>query len=266
MILKCDPWSNSGNPKAIRDQQVVIVTTDTESGVQLAHERARECLSNKALSAYIWRLPGYGSKYSTLKAWLEKEDLAKALEFGWEDFVVFVSDSPKAIPDFSSIIPRPITVDLIPVPPLEDAMIPEPLREWILDIGNRAWAPVEYAAAAAIVALSGVIGCRLTVRPKRKDRWLIAPNLWGGVVGPPGVLKSPMVEEALRPLRRLAADAAEEHKQRMTDWAAEKLVHEAKQKVAAKGLTDAAGKSKKEADLLDLARQATAGNHTAHPL
>src|SRR5262249_27994043 len=43
--------------------------------------------------------------------------------------------------------------------------------------------------------------------PKRHDDWLVIPNLWGGIVGRPGMLKSPAIAEALRPLELLEAEA-----------------------------------------------------------
>src|SRR5207244_3548368 len=130
-------------------------------------------------SVRTWQVPEFGSKYATMKEWCAHHSLAKTLAVmhpKWNSFVSFVSAPPQVCPEFSDD-PKPITVDLAPVPPLEDEMIPDPLRDWIVDIATRAWAPTAYAAAAAIVALSGLIGCRLAIRPKRHDRWLVCPNL-----------------------------------------------------------------------------------------
>ena len=100
---------------------------------------------------------------------------------------------------------RPITVNLAPLPAPEPEMIPEPFRAWVEDIATRAWTLVEYVIVAVIVAISGLIGSRIGIKPKEKDSWIVVPNLWGMVVGPPGVLKSPMVKEGMGLLRRLAA-------------------------------------------------------------
>src|SRR5262249_52299720 len=48
-----------------------------------------------------------------------------------------------------------------------------------------------------------VVGRRCGIRPKRYDDWLVVPNLWALVVGRPGILKTPALAEALRPLRDL---------------------------------------------------------------
>ena len=97
--------------------------------------------------------------------------------------------------------PRPLSVELLPVPILKSSMLPEPLRGWLDDGAQRMSVPLDYSAAAAIVALAAVIGRKVCIRPKRQDDWTICPNLWGAVVGPPSVLKSACIEEAIRHLR-----------------------------------------------------------------
>ena len=80
-----------------------------------------------------------------------------------------------------------------------------------MDIAERMQCPPDFTAAAVIVALGSVIGRRCGIRPKRHDDWAVVPNLWGAVIGRPGVLKSPAIEEALRPLHRLESEAGEAH-------------------------------------------------------
>ncbi|HEV2054609.1 MAG TPA: DUF3987 domain-containing protein [Methylomirabilota bacterium] len=66
------------------------------------------------------------------------------------------------------------------------------------------------------MAAAAVIGRKVAMRPKRQDDWAVVPNLWGLAVGPPGVMKSPALAEALRPLHRLVTDAhAQDEEQRL---------------------------------------------------
>lgn len=81
--------------------------------------------------------------------------------------------------------PESIGQQLPTVPPLDTALIPAPLRNWIADVAHRMQCPVDYCAVGALVALAGVVGAAIGIRPKRKDDWLVVPNLWGGVIGPP---------------------------------------------------------------------------------
>lgn len=50
---------------------------------------------------------------------------------------------------------------------------------------------------------------------KRQDDWAVVPNLWGLAVGPPGLMKSPALAEALRPLSRLVSDAHAQYEEQM---------------------------------------------------
>ena len=64
---------------------------------------------------------------------------------------------------------------------------------------------------SAIVALGSVIGCRVGIKPQRNTDWIEVPNVLGGFIGRPGMLKSPAMQEALKPLHRLEAEAAKEN-------------------------------------------------------
>ena len=96
-----------------------------------------------------------------------------------------------------------------PVPALPSKLIPEPLRPWLVDIAERASLPLEFVTCPALVALSAVIGRKVGICPKRFDDWLVVPNLWGGIVGKPGVMKSAAISEPTKPLKELANKARE---------------------------------------------------------
>jgi putative DNA primase/helicase len=101
--------------------------------------------------------------------------------------------------------PEPLPGGVPGVPAFNEHLLPDSLRSWIVDIGDRAQAPLDFPALGAMTALSSAIGRRFGIRPKRHDDWLVVPNLWGLIVGPPAFLKSPMLHEVLKPLARLEA-------------------------------------------------------------
>jgi len=84
--------------------------------------------------------------------------------------------------------PSPLPEGLLPVCPLDPAMIPAPLRIWLMDISDRMQAPPDFSTAAAIVALGSIIGRGCGIYPKRCDDWLVVPNLWGALIGRPSLL------------------------------------------------------------------------------
>lgn len=113
--------------------------------------------------------------------------------------------------------PLPIPTMLTPVEAFDDALLPETLRAWIADIAERMQCPPDFPAVGAMVALSSVIGRKACIAPKQRDDWRVVPNLWGLIVGRPGVMKSPALSEALKPLDRLQAIARDLYDEALRD-------------------------------------------------
>jgi len=124
--------------------------------------------------------------------------------------------------------PKGIDTALPSVPPLDMRLLPEALRPWIADIAERSQCPPDFLAVGAIVACASQVARSVAIRPKQRDDWTIVPNLWGGVIAPPGFLKSPALAETLKPLHRLAHDAALRYKQELLDYETECVVQKAK--------------------------------------
>lgn len=98
-------------------------------------------------------------------------------------------------------IPAPLGDELLPVPPFDLELLPTSFRTFVADISDRMQAPSEYAAAAVIVALAGCVNRRAVIMPKQEDKsWHVVPNLWGAIVGPPGMMKSPILHAVMLPL------------------------------------------------------------------
>lgn len=117
--------------------------------------------------------------------------------------------------------PEPIKHSLLPVLPLLTMNIPEPYREWVLDVAERMQCPVDFVAVAAIVVTASIIGAGCAVRPKQKDDWLVVPNLWGGVVGRPGMLKTPAIAEVMKIINILEAESKQRYDASAANYYAE---------------------------------------------
>jgi putative DNA primase/helicase len=103
--------------------------------------------------------------------------------------------------------PPPLGDELPPVPEFPIELLPESLRPLIADTSERTQTPPDFAAAAAIVALAGCVNRRALIVPKREDTsWSVVPNLWGAIVAPPGMMKSPILRSMTLPLVRLEED------------------------------------------------------------
>lgn len=114
--------------------------------------------------------------------------------------------------------PTPLPDALPPVQPFDPDLLPDALRGWVTDIAHRMQCPPDFPAVGAVVALSSLIGARAVVQPKARGDWQVVPNLWGLIVGRPGVMKSPALGESLKPLNRLQATEFEQWQAAHDAW------------------------------------------------
>lgn len=114
--------------------------------------------------------------------------------------------------------PHPLPDGLHPVEAFDFDLLPATLRPWAQDICERVQCAPDFVAVGIMTGLGALIGRKLGIRPQARTDWTATANQWGLIVGRPGVLKSPALEQALAPLKRLAARAVE-------DFAAEIEAH-----------------------------------------
>ena len=107
--------------------------------------------------------------------------------------------------------PKPLPSGLAPVESFNSDFLPDALAPWVEDIANRLQCPTDYVAVAALTSLGAVIGRRIGIKPQAKTDWIEIPNIWGCFIGRPGMLKSPAMNEALRPIHHLEAESAKEN-------------------------------------------------------
>lgn len=137
--------------------------------------------------------------------------------------------------------PRPIDVELPSAPRFDaDALLPDVLKEFVLDEAWRMPCPPDYIAAPLLVAMGSVIGARAALKPKRHDDWIVTPNLYGGVVGEPSSKKTPGISAALRFVEGLEAREADRHAQGMKVHEAELAAFQARQQAIQAGMKSAA--------------------------
>ncbi len=125
--------------------------------------------------------------------------------------------TPQALPD-----------DLPPVAPFDDAILPDRLRPWVQDVAERMQCPPDFVAVPMVAALGNLIGRRCAIRPQARSDWQEFPNLWGCIVGRPGMMKSPAMTAALAPVARLEARALEAWQAEQADWKADSEIAKAR--------------------------------------
>ena len=147
--------------------------------------------------------------------------------------------------------PIPLPEDLPRVAPFDERLLPPAVKTWVMDISERVQCPPDYVAVGVICALGTVIGRKVGIRPQESTDWTEYSNQWGLLIGRPGVLKSPAMEAALKPLRRLVAEAAREYESERQDYEAAKLAAKLRRTAAEKQAMKELAKNQ-EADISHL--------------
>jgi len=241
-VLVCE-----GEKAADAAQQLVpdYVCITSSGGSNAAHKADWSCMRDRKV--YIW--PDHdeaGQKYAQAVATILSAgnqvriitppagktagwDAADALAEGWDrtpvdalivsaKYATPPTDTMDTMPSMSSVSggdnwpePKPVKFQLLPVEPLPIGILPEAYQAWIGDLAHRLQCPPDMAACAAITMTGAIIGAGCGICPKRRDDWLIIPNLFGAAIARPSVLlKSPTLQEAFKPMMRLEAEAQEE--------------------------------------------------------
>ena len=154
---------------------------------------------------------------------------------------------------------RPVAADLPPAPTFDGGeLLPQMLRDFVLDEADRMPCPPDYVAATLMAAMGAVIGARCALKPKKRDDWIVTPNLWGALIGDPSTKKSPALSTVMRFIERLEAAEAKTLPARERAFSAERAAYEARQaylqsqmKKAASGKPVAKPKQKGQAELID---------------
>ena len=85
------------------------------------------------------------------------------------------------------------------------------LTWWVLE-AERMQVPMDFPAIVAVACLSGAVGRRAVIQPKRTDTgWIVTPNLWAAIVAPPGAMKSPCIDAITKPINAIQADWRKEY-------------------------------------------------------
>ena len=97
------------------------------------------------------------------------------------------------------------------VMPFEYELLPAKLRPYVENCAHSLQTPPDFVAAAMMVALSSLIGRKVTIRPKQNETWSVKPNLWGAIIGLPSSKKTPAQNKAMQPIYDLDIEVWETH-------------------------------------------------------
>lgn len=163
--------------------------------------------------------------------------------------------------------PEPLPDPLPPVPTLDPALLPEPVRAWCQHIAAGLQVPLEFVGVPVMVTLGAAIGRSAAVSMKQHGGWFEFPFLWGGVVGRPSSGKSPAIAPAMRMLDSMMADELAAYAQTVKSHAADELLRDAETAAARKQLRTLLDDGKRDdaAAIANRLQQTTAGNGPSPP-
>jgi len=86
---------------------------------------------------------------------------------------------------------------------------------------------MDYPAVVTVLCLAGAVNRRAIIQPKANDTgWVVVPNLWGGIIAPPGFMKSPVIQNAIRPLNQIQTGWRLEYEEALKEYTQAKEEYE----------------------------------------
>lgn len=137
--------------------------------------------------------------------------------------------SPYKWPD-----PKNIPTDLLPVASFDARFLPPNLTDFVSDAAERMQCPAEYIGIPIITALGANIGRKIVIRPKQNTNWTEVGNCWACIIGRPGAMKSPAINEALGFSNKLESVARATNADEMRQYEEEMEEYENSRKKALK--------------------------------
>ena len=174
--------------------------------------------------AYDWVADG-GTAEEILTVAGEQDALTREALAAWSTRWAKSMSTTSVAADWPS--PLPLLSELPPVQSLSGELLPSSFRPLIRDIAERMQVPLDYPAVVLLLCLAGVVSRRAVIQPKARDAsWAVVPNLWGGIIAPPGFMKSPVIQAASRPLNQIQSQWHQEQAEALRRYAVEKEEYE----------------------------------------
>ena len=241
LVASCNPGGSGGSDlytewrDYFRGRHIVILPDNDGPGRQHAAAVAAALLS-AAASVRIVELPGLPAKGDvtdwrdtggTFERFRELTDTVAPMDaaalselqarWGLTDEESHQAARAEAADDWPKR--EPIQSELPPVRAFSEDLLPDSFRPLVADVAERMQVPMDYPAVVMVLCLAGAVNRRAVIQPKANDTgWVNVPNLWGGIIAPPGFMKSPVIQAATRPLNQIQTEWRHEHEEALKDY------------------------------------------------
>jgi len=119
------------------------------------------------------------------------------------------ADEPPKPEQPSDAPQEPIDIfgSLSPKPALTQAMLPEKIAGFAFDEAARMGVDPAMIAIPCLIVCAAAIDDGIRIQPKAEDtEWTESARLWGAAIGEPGVMKTPSLNKAVKPLQSVEAE------------------------------------------------------------
>lgn len=213
-------WPNSLSEN-FNKKTVVILTDNDDAGRQGAQLRANSLAAAGAL-VKIATWPKDRSE-----GWDATDELKTSIE----NVKTFISTSQSFQIEDQWPEPQPLKNETPEVAKFDYLLLPPGLEEWIKDTAELMQCPPDFLAVPAIIGLAAVVGRQIAIRPQEYDDWTVVPNLFGAIVGSPGLMKTAAADAMLEPLKQLDIEGYEDYKEAQRDHEIQILIAEEAKKI-----------------------------------
>jgi Protein of unknown function (DUF3987) len=141
-------------------------------------------------------------------------------------------------------MPQPLPAELLPVETFPVEALPDAFRPWVSDVADRMQCPPDFVAVPLLVGAAMLVARRVSIMAQARTDWRERANLWALIVGRPGAMKSPAMQQAMAPLERMEARSAAAHTAKMEAFKVEVLAHELRTEAGKKTAKGILGKDR----------------------
>lgn len=220
-------WQLHHSPEEVQiskaPEWLINLVKAKNSMINTLGDKILEGKRNNFLTSHAGKLRQEGLSGEEILICLLKINQERCLPALNQDEVKKIADSISRYQVGQEIRPwdKPEKIDVsehLKLPELAESLIPRKLLPWVVDASDRMQVPPEFIVMPALVGISSLIGNQVTLMPKANDDWEVVPNLWGAILGEPGVLKTPSINEGIFALRELDKKLKDEFKEQMKQW------------------------------------------------
>jgi hypothetical protein len=104
-------------------------------------------------------------------------------------------------------------------PSLPRGLLPRVIEDFAVDRSKTMGCDISGIAVGALAVCAGAIPDSIKLQPKRNDtEWLESARLWVLQIGDPSTMKTPSIQAATKPSRRINSEMAHEYQRAMDAW------------------------------------------------